>query len=146
MTISDVTIHDAEGAERYAFRTGDEVEVRFHVKATSRVTSPFFSLGISGGGPGTLILCSMLDGGEPFDIPQGEHVVSCRIASLPLGPRTYELWTSVRSSAGVGDIVDWSQVGSIRIVPPLESEGSRGFTLSRMYSPVVVDDSWGLAQ
>jgi len=144
LTIRHVTVHDESGAERYAFATGESVEVRFHIHVAAPIRSPFFSLGISGGGPGTLVLCSMLDGPERFDLDPGSHVVVCRMQALPLGPRSYELWTSVRGSAGIGDILDWTHVGDIRFAPPRESVGPGGATLARLYSPVVVEDSWSL--
>ena len=56
LTIRHVTVHDESGAERYAFATGESVEVRFHIHVAAPIRSPFFSLGISGGGPGTLVL------------------------------------------------------------------------------------------
>ena len=72
-------------------------------------------IGISDDRPGNLALCSMLvDGGAPA-VLDGHAVVSCKLHSIPLFPRVYHLWASVRSEHGYGDVFDWQSVGSFRI-------------------------------
>ncbi|UCC72984.1 MAG: ABC transporter ATP-binding protein [Gemmatimonadota bacterium] len=144
LTIEQVTVHGEDGDERYVFSTGEPLEVRLHLSAEQTIRSPWFSIGISDGRPGALILCSMLEKGQAFDIAEGRHTVSCRLAPLPLGPRTYELWMSVREAVGAADLVDWSCVGSIRIKMPDEAAGPGGVTAPWMYGPVRVEHGWSL--
>jgi lipopolysaccharide transport system ATP-binding protein len=129
LEMTGVTFHGQDGQERYAFDPGEPVEVRLHVEATSSVTKPQFSVGISDGRPGLLILCSMLEGGGAADLAPGHHTVGCRIDSLPLNPRTYEVWTSVRTVAGAGDLVDWSPVGTLRIRSNQSGKGPASLSL-----------------
>ena len=107
--------HDSNGYERYAFSTGDDVEIRLHLRALQPLSYPHVSIGISDGRPGNLALCSMLvDGGAP-EILEGRAVVSCKLRSIPLLPRVYHLWASVRSEHGYGDVFDWQPVGTFRV-------------------------------
>jgi hypothetical protein len=145
LTIDQVTVHGDSGIEQYAFTTGDQIEIRFHVRADRPIPSPFFSIGLSAGGPGTVVLLSMLDRGGSFDLPVGRHVVTCRTAAMPMGPRPFELWTSVRGSAGLGDLIDWSHVGDIRFLPDAKTSGPNAISAARLYSPVVIDNEWSVS-
>jgi hypothetical protein len=142
LTIERVTVHGASGAEQYAFVTGEPMEIRFHVLADRPILSPFFSIGVSAGGPGIVVLLSMLDTGGSFNLSAGRHVVSCRTAPMPMGPRPFELWTSVRGSAGLGDLIDWSHVGDVRFLPDPKTSGPGAISAARLYSPVVIDNEW----
>lgn len=142
LTVERVTMHAMSGEERYVFVGEEPVQVRFHVHAEAEIPSPWFSLGISDGGPGTLVLCSMLEQDCVFRLPSGQCTVRCTLGPLPLGPRTYELWMSVRERAGAADIVDWSRVGAFRIRLPNESRGVGGVTTPWLYGPVRVQHQW----
>src|SRR5207253_9809063 len=137
--VERVTLHSTSGTERYVFSSGEAMEIRFHVCAECDVLSPWFSVGINDGRPGELVLCSMLEKAEAFNIPSGKHVVRCRLGTLPLGPRTYELWMSVREHVGAADLVDWSRVGVFRIRHPEEVRGVGGITTPWMSGPVRVE-------
>ena len=104
------------------------------------------SLGVSDGRPGALVLCSMLEGHEGFDLEPGRHLVTCRLGPLPLGPRVYELYASVREGRGVADLLDWSPVGAIRVSLPDTSIGPSAVTAPWMYGPVRVRHRWSLDQ
>jgi lipopolysaccharide transport system ATP-binding protein len=145
LTIEQVTLHGGDGEERYAFDSGECVEVRFHVRAEHRVRNPWFSLGISDGRPGTLVLCSMLEGRHTFDLRPGHQVVRCLVGPLPLAPRVYELWTSVREQVGAADLVDWSRVGAIRVKLPDSPGGPAGVTAPWLYGAVRVPYEWSLS-
>jgi len=107
--------YDSKGVERYAFSTCDDLEIRLHLRALQPLSYPHVSIGISDGRPGNLALCSMLvDGGAP-EILEGSAVVSCKLRSIPLLPRVYHLWASVRSEHAYGDVFDWQSVGSFRV-------------------------------
>jgi ABC-type polysaccharide/polyol phosphate transport system ATPase subunit len=115
LELEKATCHDSQGAERYAYSTGDDLEIRLQLRAPQPLSYPHVSIGISDGRPGNLALCSMLvDGGAP-EILEGRAVVSCKLRSIPLLPRVYHLWASVRSEHAYGDVFDWQSVGSFRI-------------------------------
>lgn len=108
------------------------------------LSHPWFSVGVTDGRPGTLVLSSMLEGHEGFDLPAGRHVVRCRVGRLPLGPRVYELYASVREGTGAADLLEWSPVGAIRVSLQESSVGPTALTASWMYGPVRVEHNWEL--
>ncbi|HEV8716573.1 MAG TPA: hypothetical protein VGX03_27610, partial [Candidatus Binatia bacterium] len=144
LTVERVSVHGVSGEERYVFEMNAILELRFQVVAAQWIGRPWFSVGISDGRPGALVLCSMLEGHTGFDLPPGRHVIRCRVGPLPLGPRTYELWVSVRESAGAADLVDWAQVGAIRVRLQESLSGPNGLTAPWLYGPVRVPHTWSL--
>jgi len=144
LVVERVTVHDAAGAERYVFQSGEPLEIRFHVFAEQALSRPWFSVGVSDGRPGALILCSMLEGHEGFDLAPGRHVITCRIGPLPLGPRVYELYAAVRESVGAADLLDWSAVGAIRVKLSESPVGPSALTAPWMWGPVSVGHRWSL--
>jgi homopolymeric O-antigen transport system ATP-binding protein len=144
LVVERVSVHAKSGEERHVFETNDTLEIRFHVIAEQWIDRPWFSVGISDGRPGVLVLCSMLEGQTSFDLPPGGHVIRCRVGPLPLGPRTYELWMSVRESVGAADLVDWAQVGAIRVKLSEDFSGPNGLTAPWLYGPVRVPHTWSL--
>jgi lipopolysaccharide transport system ATP-binding protein len=142
LALERVTCHGADGAERYAFRTGDEVEVRLHFRTSVPLKRPHVSIGITDGRPGNLVLCSMLvDGGAPEEL-NGETVVSCSLRSIPLLPRVYQLWCSVRSEWAYGDVFDWQQVGAFRVSEADGLVGPAARAHASTDAPVYVAHTW----
>ena len=41
--------------------------------------------------------------------------MTCRFHDLPLLPKVFEVWGSVRGSTGFGDIIDWQHLANFRI-------------------------------
>ena len=146
LVVERVTVHDAAGGERYVFQSGEPLEIRFHVFAEQALSRPWFSVGVSDGRPGALILCSMLEGHEGFDLAPGRHVITCRMGPLPLGPRVYELYASVREGVGAADLLDWSAVGAIRVKLSESPVGPTALTAPWMWGPVRVGYRWSLDQ
>jgi hypothetical protein len=144
LMLQEMTCHDSQGQERYAFRTGEDVEVRLRFHSPSELERPYVSIGITDGRPGGLILCSMLvDGGAPDSI-QGQTVVLCRLRSVPLLPRVYELWCSVRSARGYGDLFDWQQIGAFRVVEAPGLIGPAALAHTATDGPVYVAHEWNV--
>jgi len=144
LVVERVTVHDAAGAERYVFQSGEPLEIRFHVFAEQTLSRPWFSVGLSDGRPGALVLCSMLEGHEGFDLAPGRHVITCRMGPLPLGPRVYELHAAVREGVGAADLLDWSPVGAIRVSLAESPVGPTALTAPWMWGPVRVGHRWSL--
>jgi lipopolysaccharide transport system ATP-binding protein len=137
-----VTCHGADGEEKYAFATGDDVEVRLRVRAKTPIARPHFSIGITDGRAGNLILASMLvDGGAPEKL-EGEAEVRCCLRQVPLLPRVYQLWCSIRGEHAFGDLLDWQQIGSFRIAEAPSSKGPLASSHTSSDGPVHVDHEW----
>jgi hypothetical protein len=137
-----VTCHGADGEEKYAFATGDDVEVRLRVRAKTPIVRPHFSIGITDGRAGNLILASMLvDGGAPERL-EGEAEVRCCLHQVPLLPRVYQLWCSVRGEHAFGDLLDWQPIGSFRIAEAPASMGPLASSHTSSDGPVHVDHDW----
>ncbi|HXX36755.1 MAG TPA: ABC transporter ATP-binding protein [bacterium] len=144
LTVEHVTLHDMLGHERYVFTTGDVVTVRLHVRAERDIPTPWFTLGITDGRPGALVVCSMLEQSQAFSLLAGEHVVTCQLGPLPLRSRTYELWLSVRESVGAAELVDWTRVAALRLESPQAVEGVAGVTGPWQFGTVHVPHRWSV--
>jgi lipopolysaccharide transport system ATP-binding protein len=145
ISVKKAACHAGDGAERYAFETGEDIEIRLHLSSEHQIHEPHVTIGISDGRPGSLILCSMLrDGVIPKDI-QGDTTVSCRLRDVPLLPGVYELWCSITSEGARKDAFDWQAVGTFRISAtgqhaPLHGGGKQKVRF--VDGPVFVDHSW----
>jgi lipopolysaccharide transport system ATP-binding protein len=144
LIIERVTVHDHTGAECYVFATGDRLEIKFHVLVEKQLSRPWFSVGLTDGRPGALVLCTMLEGHEGFDLSPGPHIVRCQLGPLPLGPRVYEIYAAVREEVGAADLLDWSSAGAIRVGLREDALGRNAITSPWMYGPVRVDHRWFL--
>src|SRR5437667_1842149 len=137
-----VGCYGSDGKERYAFITGDHLEVKLRFRAHTTVVKPHVSIGVSDGRPGSLILCSMLvDGGAP-DRVKGEFEIACRLRRLPLLPRVYQLWCSVRGEAAFGDVFDWQPIGAFRIAEAPGLDGPAANAHAFTDGPVYVEHDW----
>jgi ABC-type polysaccharide/polyol phosphate transport system ATPase subunit len=146
LAIERTSVHDSVGNENYVFDSGESIEVHIVVSAVTTLARPWFSLGISDGRPGTLILCSMLEGHEGFDLGPGQHIVVCRLGPLPLESGVYELYVGVREAKGAADLLDWTRIGAIRVSSSRELVGPGALTTSWMYGAVRVPHSWSLRE
>ncbi len=143
LRVERMSLHDASGTERAAFRTGEDLEIRLSVTSELPIARPVFSLGISDGRPGNLILCSMLVDGNIPEFIAGSSTMSCRIRRIPLLPRTYQIWCSVRTGHGYGDIFDWQLVGALRVAegpPGLNGPGLIAHTSTD--APIFAEYEW----
>jgi lipopolysaccharide transport system ATP-binding protein len=142
MSLEKVTCNSADGNERYAFKTGEEMEVRLQFKALTRLPNPHVSIGITDGRPGNLILCSMLiDGNAPQSV-EGQFTFSCKLHSLPLLPRVYQLWASVRSEQAFGDLFDWQPLATFRITEFPNLQGPAAQAHVSTDAPIYVSHDW----
>jgi ABC-type polysaccharide/polyol phosphate transport system ATPase subunit len=142
LQLERVSMHAADGQERDVFRTGEDVLVKLRFHATSTIHRPHISLGISDGRRGNLVACSMLvDGGAPESI-SGSTEVTCRMRNLPLMPRTYHVWSSVRSEDGLGEIFEWQPVGVLRFTSDDLAPGPMAQALTPTDGPVFVEHDW----
>jgi lipopolysaccharide transport system ATP-binding protein len=143
ITIDRISFHDASGHERTAFRTGEEMEIRLAVNTDAPLERPFFSIGISDGRPGSLILCSMLVDGRVPDVLHGRTTMSCRIHRLPLLPRVYQTWCSIRNGYAYGDILDWQIIGAFRVAEgPPGLNGQAAMSHSSTDAPIHAEYEW----
>lgn len=142
--LESVTCHGRDGTERYAFTTGDDILVRLRVRAKAPISRPHFSLGITDGRAGNLVLASMLvDGGAP-DRLDGDVEVRCLLRNVPLLPRVYQLWCSVRGEHAYGDLLDWQAVGAFRIAEAPLSDGPLANSHKSADGPVYVPHEWAV--
>ncbi len=49
LKIEAVSVHAPDGEERYVLKTGDSLEIRFHIHADYPIQEPKFSVGVSDG-------------------------------------------------------------------------------------------------
>lgn len=144
LQITSVAVLDASGREVAEVAAGETMTIRLHYQAQGRVQRPIFSIGLTDPGLGLLTLASMLvDGKVPHEIV-GEGQVDCTFANLPLRPRTYEIWGSVRGEAGFGDLVDWQRFRRFQVSGDSDGSGRSAVSHSMLYAPVTIPYSWSL--
>ena len=117
---------------------------RLHYRSAERIQKPIFSVGLSDGRFGCFTLASMLVDGQAPDMIEGEGYIDCTFADLPLHPRTYELWGSVRGHAGFGDLVDWQRLRLFRVEGEIEGIGKGAVTHSMADAPVRLPYRWSM--
>jgi lipopolysaccharide transport system ATP-binding protein len=115
LALEDCSCFDETHREQYAYQTGDDMEVRLRFRADRSLQSPQVTIGISDGRPGTLALCSMLADGTATEPIEGTFTVSCDLHELPLLPRVYQLWCSVREGATHTELFEWQPIGTFRV-------------------------------
>ncbi|MDR7545141.1 MAG: ABC transporter ATP-binding protein [Armatimonadota bacterium] len=137
-----VSCHAADGSERYTFSTGEDLEVRLRFRTVGTIIRPHVSIGITDGRYGNLALCSMLVDGNAPSRMEGETEVCCALYKIPLLPRVYQLWCSVRGEQAIGDVFDWQAIGAFRVVGTLRGEGPATVALTTVDGPVHIEHRW----
>jgi len=142
LELTKVTILDRHGNELDAVKPDEPTTVRAHYRAHERIERPIFSVGLNDGQIGCFTVASMLVDGQAPAVIEGEGHVDCTWPSLPLFPRSYWVWLSVRGASGFGDIVDWQQVAVFSVVDDLEATGRGAATHSMADAPVKLPYTW----
>jgi lipopolysaccharide transport system ATP-binding protein len=138
--------HGDDGIERFAFRTGEPLSMVLDFRAVEALTRPYVSIGITDGRPGNLILCSMLVDGDAPERVEDFFKVTCRLHTVPLLPRVYEVWASVRSEQAYGDLYDWQRVGAFRIAESSDMSGPSAVSYVATDGPIHAAHSWAVDQ
>jgi ABC-type polysaccharide/polyol phosphate transport system ATPase subunit len=144
LEIVRVSLHNAAGNEVHELPAGQPMTVRLHYLAKKPIPRPIFSVGLSDGRLGCFTLASMLVDGETPKLLSGQGYIDCAFTDLPLRPRTYELWGSVRGESGWGEIVDWQRLRLFRVTGDVPALGKGAVTHSIDDAPVVIPYSWKL--
>lgn len=142
LKIVRVSLHDASHNEVDEVATGQPMTVRLHYHAQEPIPSPIFSVGLSDGRVGCFTLASMLVDGATPDVISGMGHIDCAFDDLPLRPRAYELWGSVRGEAGWGEMIDWQRLRIFRVTGEVVGTGKGSVTHSMDDAPVVIPYSW----
>ena len=72
----------------------------------------------------------------------GDTEFACRLRRLPLLPRVYELWCSVRSEHALGDLFDWQPIGAFRVAASDAGVGPAAQAHTATDGPVFVEHEW----
>jgi ABC-type polysaccharide/polyol phosphate transport system ATPase subunit len=144
LEITRVSLHDAAGTEVDSIGLDDPLVARLHYRASEPVQDPIFEVGVTDGRVGSLALASMLVDGRTPGMLHGDGYVECRFERLPFVPRVYELWGGVRTSSGVGELVQWQRLGVFRLRGEVDAAGKGAVAHLMMKAPVRVDYRWTL--
>jgi ABC-type polysaccharide/polyol phosphate transport system ATPase subunit len=144
LQIVRVSLHNGAGDEVDEVETGAPMIARLHFCAAAPIEAPIFSVGLSDGRFGCFALASMLVDGEAPRMIEGSGYVDCIFDDLPLHPRTYEIWGSVRGRAGFGDLVDWQRLRAFRVSGGAHGAGKGAVTHSMADAPVRLSYSWNI--
>jgi hypothetical protein len=80
----------------------------------------------------------------PVTLEPGQHTLSCRIPSLPLYPRRYNVSVEMRDATGTAPILPWNDVCTLTVDEKGASGGPGSQTIAWMGGPVRVRHSWTL--
>jgi lipopolysaccharide transport system ATP-binding protein len=144
LQIVRVSLHNGTGDEVDEVEAGAPMIARLHYRAAARIEAPIFSVGLSDGRFGCFALASMLVDGEAPRLIEGNGYVDCVFDDLPLHPRTYEIWGSVRGRAGFGDLVDWQRLRAFRVSGGGDGAGKGAVTHSMADAPVRLSYTWNI--
>jgi hypothetical protein len=150
LRVTSVRCFSLDGVEQQQIRSGDGLEIRIRFESETPFRHPHVNLGITDGRPGLLFQCSMLNDGRAPERVGTEWECRCRIASLPLLPRLYEVYCDVFSEHGYGVLMDWTFLTAFRIVsdhgegPLAAHNAARSGALDLPYAwDIVVGDGVG---
>jgi ABC-type polysaccharide/polyol phosphate transport system ATPase subunit len=147
LRMTAVEFGDGSGVARDTFTTGEDLVVSIHYKATARIAQPHFCLAVvSAGGGQPLFGASMLiDGAAPSSIA-GDGVLRCTFRSVPLMPRTYDVWGEVWSEDRARALINWQKLGTFRVSASSQLThqglGTGGVRHLRADAPIRVAYGW----
>ena len=142
LEIVHVTLHDETGREVDDAVSGAPLRIRLHYRAARPIPEPIFAVGLGEGTLGTFAVATMSVDGHVPELVEGEGWIDCRFADLPLLPRVYEIWGSVRGQAGFGDLVDWQRLRLFRVTGEIAGQGRSAVSHSMAYAPIKIPYSW----
>lgn len=142
LEIVEVAVRDAQGREVDQVMSNETMTVRIHYRALSEIEGPIFSIGLADPAVGLFSLASMLIDGRTLRSIAGRGFVDCTFQSLPLRPRTYEIWGSVRGEAGFGDLLEWQRLRRFQVIGEHLGHGKGAITHSMREAPVVLPYEW----
>jgi ABC-type polysaccharide/polyol phosphate transport system ATPase subunit len=131
---------DRGGRPAAAFRSGDTVQMDLSFQGPVRLDQPQILLRITDGMGEDLIECV-----SPGDLcpPVGERwMARCRIDSVPLNPRLYQVWCRVVDQSRRSDGMEWQEVGAFHIERRSADQSHRLSSIG--VPPVAVETSWSI--
>jgi len=150
LRIRELRVLDANGVEKDAFATGEDIIVSLDFEAERRLERPHFCIWISDAHSHLpLISANMLV--DDFIVPaiDGSGSLTCRFKQVPLRARAYSVWVEVYGKDRVRILYMWRVLGGFRILSNSDgtndSEESRGrIFFERAHAPVEVQYEWCL--
>ncbi len=141
LEITRVSLHDQGGNEVVEAESGVPLTVRLQYRAERAVAKPVFRIGVSDGRIGCFTAASMfVDGATPGI--GGEGQLNCTFEDLPLEPRMYEIWGSVR--AGHEEVIAWQRLLLFRVGGEISEDAKRVAALSSDSTPVKIPYRWNI--
>ena len=142
LEIVRVTLHDEAGREIDDGVSGLPLRIRLHYRTTRPIPEPIFAVGLGEGTLGCFAVATMSVDGQVPPLIDGEGWIDCMFESLPLLPRVYEIWGSVRGQAGFGDLVDWQRLRLFRVTGEIVGGGRSAVSHSMAYAPIKIPYAW----
>ena len=126
-----------DGQPDDGFRPGEAFSVEFVLRFLEPRELPFLEVVITDGRhPGDLATTSLPEGLSRGPV-EGRVTLRCSFDGLPLRPRDYQIWYSMRPDRGSGRTADWHLLGPLRVIDERQDEGF-------VEAPVLIPASWSL--
>lgn len=116
LTIDGVSVCGADGAPRSAFGPAEPVTVRMHYRTHDGPVRALVTLKIIDG-QWTMLLLTRLGEDSPLTL-HGSSVLECTFPSLPLAPKSYQVWAQVMRLPDYQEEIPWQAVGWMSIEGP----------------------------
>jgi len=142
LEIVRITLHDEGGQEIEDAVSGAPLRIRLHYRASRPIPEPIFAVGLGEGTIGCFAVATMSVDGNVPEVIDGEGWIDCSFTDLPLLPRVYEIWGSVRGQAGFGDLVDWQRLRLFRVRGEVTGSGRSAVSHSMAYAPISIPYVW----
>ncbi len=146
MTCLRAVTFDGDGQARSTFSPGEPLVVRLNFADNGPFDGRRVSLRIRDGSGHDLIETSSESAGP---MGNGHRNATwfgeCRLDALPLNPRMYQIWCSVTGGDPPRRLLDWTEVGALRVAIPSSWSGSRR-AAAAAGPAVAVSADWNLGQ
>lgn len=146
LAITRTEILDADGAPTDSIRSGEPLRIVVRYDAARPVPNPIFTIGLVDPRIGCFTQASMLRDGSIGGVLDGPGTLECRFETLPLLPRTYEIWCGVRGEHGFGNLVAWQRLRHFRVVSDEKRHGKAAAMTEATNPPVLLPHRWTLRE
>lgn len=142
LSIEEVQVLDAAGDPTSAIAGGGPLTVRLHLRSHRKLTRPLITVALGDGSGRAFSAASMLEDDTAARDLEGSHVVDCRFDQVPLNPRLYDIWGSVRGGDGFGDLIDWQRIARFEVIDTENRPLGPGGVTVRETMPVRLAHAW----
>jgi lipopolysaccharide transport system ATP-binding protein len=146
IVIEKALLKNGQGEVTTSFRPYDDLQVEIHYHALKRIPRPYFWIEVISSRADLFGANMLFDGARPEYI-ENRGVITCTFQNIPLLPRDYTIWFSIRDERGTGSIMPAIEIGSFHVEGTAKDLGMNGELADHLLSDwhsVAVPYAWHL--